>query len=272
MSVQQEKFTEIANAIREKTGTTDLIKPSEFASKVDDVYEAGKQAQYDEFWDRYQLNGKRVNYAHAFAGNCWTSDLLHSIKYTPIVFPAEATVNTRNCLSMFSYLNWSYDEESQIDLTEICKKIDFSNCKSAQQVFENAKAINITVDFSNCEKLVRVFTTTDGGNLDNIRIKISEKATNIDAQCFRNTSLQNFEFLEGSVVGTTLTFQYSTKLTVESAKNIINTLKNYAGTDNSMVHTLTLSSTTWDILEASGAAPNGGSWKDYVNSIGWNYA
>lgn len=48
MSVQQEKFKEIADAIREKTGSTDLIKPSEFASKVNDVYEAGQQSMVDE--------------------------------------------------------------------------------------------------------------------------------------------------------------------------------------------------------------------------------
>lgn len=48
MSVQQEKFKEIADAIREKTGSTDLIKPSEFASKVGEVYEAGQQSMVDE--------------------------------------------------------------------------------------------------------------------------------------------------------------------------------------------------------------------------------
>ena len=41
MSVQQVKFKEIADAIREKTNGTDKIKPSEFASKVNEVYEAG---------------------------------------------------------------------------------------------------------------------------------------------------------------------------------------------------------------------------------------
>lgn len=42
MSYQQEKFKEIANKIREKTGTTTLIVPNDFASKIDDVYEAGR--------------------------------------------------------------------------------------------------------------------------------------------------------------------------------------------------------------------------------------
>ena len=50
MSVQQEKFTEIADAIRAKTGETDLIKPSEFAGKVKDVYDAGAKNELLRFW------------------------------------------------------------------------------------------------------------------------------------------------------------------------------------------------------------------------------
>ena len=42
MSIQQEKFKEIADAIRKKTGTTDLIKPNDFANKINDVHRAGR--------------------------------------------------------------------------------------------------------------------------------------------------------------------------------------------------------------------------------------
>ena len=66
MSVQQEKFTEIADAIRAKTGETDLIKPSEFAGKVGDVYEAGKTDMLDILWDGLQNGGNRVLYNLAF--------------------------------------------------------------------------------------------------------------------------------------------------------------------------------------------------------------
>lgn len=41
MSIQQGKFKQIADKIREKLGTQDLIKPSDFVNKIDDVYKAG---------------------------------------------------------------------------------------------------------------------------------------------------------------------------------------------------------------------------------------
>lgn len=34
----------------------------------DEVYEAGKQAEYDSFWDTFQENGGRYNYQYAFSG------------------------------------------------------------------------------------------------------------------------------------------------------------------------------------------------------------
>ena len=68
MSVQQEKFKEIADAIRAKTGETDLIKPSDFAGKVGDVYEAGKKAYWDEVWKGIQNGGNRVYYNRGFFG------------------------------------------------------------------------------------------------------------------------------------------------------------------------------------------------------------
>lgn len=97
MSFQQQKFKEIADAIREKTGTADLIKPSEFANKIEAVYTAGQNAsgdynegfengktsEYDRFWNAYQNNGQAVT-SYMFYGACWT-DEVYKPKY-PIVF------------------------------------------------------------------------------------------------------------------------------------------------------------------------------------------
>ncbi len=74
MSIQQEKFAEIANAIRDKTGSTDQIKPLEFASKIDDVYDAGKQIGKSEFWDKYQDYGNITQYEYAFNGDRWNDE------------------------------------------------------------------------------------------------------------------------------------------------------------------------------------------------------
>lgn len=92
MSVQQEKFKEIADAIREKTGSTDLIKPSEFASKVGEVYEAGQQSEYDRFWDSLQQYGTRENYWGGFAG--WRNDIFN---------PKYPLDNVSTCNYMFMY-------------------------------------------------------------------------------------------------------------------------------------------------------------------------
>lgn len=93
MSVQQEKFKEIADNIREKTGTTDLIKPSEFASKIADVYEAGKQAEYDAFWDAFQKNGTRTNYDYTFRR--WENGF-YNPKYPITIASGIASYNATN--------------------------------------------------------------------------------------------------------------------------------------------------------------------------------
>ena len=63
MSVQQEKFKEIADKIREYTGTTDLIKPNNFAAKIDYIAE-----------DRYTL-GVTDGYANGLlVGNNETTE------------------------------------------------------------------------------------------------------------------------------------------------------------------------------------------------------
>lgn len=44
LTIMQEKFKAIADKIREKLGITDLIKPNDFVNKIDDVYDAAKEA------------------------------------------------------------------------------------------------------------------------------------------------------------------------------------------------------------------------------------
>ena len=48
---------------------------------VTDGIEAGKQAEYDAFWDMYQQNGERKEYSYAFAGEGW-NDTTFQPKYS----------------------------------------------------------------------------------------------------------------------------------------------------------------------------------------------
>lgn len=154
MSYQQKKFKEIANAIREKTGTTEKIKPSEFASKIDDVYvagqnaggggydegfEDGKAAEYDAFWDAFQNNGNRTNYYMAFP---YWEDACYNPKY-PIVTASSGTV-----------ANMMFDSAKITDT-----RVDiFVNCSTAASMFRVCKNLKTV------KRLVLTENTTAFGN------------------------------------------------------------------------------------------------------------
>lgn len=79
MSTQIEKFTAIADKIREKTGTEETMTANDFVDKIDDVYASGKQAYSNEFWHQLQNSGKPMNYFWLFAYNRFTDNT-----YTPL--------------------------------------------------------------------------------------------------------------------------------------------------------------------------------------------
>lgn len=50
------------------------------AENVEKVYDAGKQAEYDRFWDNYQTAGETNGFDYAFAGIVWTDELYKPIR------------------------------------------------------------------------------------------------------------------------------------------------------------------------------------------------
>ena len=75
-----DKLTAIGDAIREKTGSEELIPLSDMPSEIDAVYEKGKQEEYNSFWLEYQFRGERTNYSNAFRNYCW-NDKCYNPKY-----------------------------------------------------------------------------------------------------------------------------------------------------------------------------------------------
>lgn len=62
-------FNSIENAIVGKGVPVPAGTPtSEYAEKVEDVFEAGKKSEYDAFWDAFQNYGNRNKYEFAFTG------------------------------------------------------------------------------------------------------------------------------------------------------------------------------------------------------------
>lgn len=71
------------------------------------VFDAGKDAERDKFWDEFQQYGNRRNYRYAFYDN-----------YTDVMFnPKYPFICTNNCSNMFQYCK----------LTKIEQTVDFSS-------------------------------------------------------------------------------------------------------------------------------------------------
>lgn len=100
------------------------------------VYDAGKKAEYDAFWDEFQDKGNRTDYRYAFAYGRWT-DKNYNPKY-PIKIDGFAYA-----MSMFDYT----------DITDT--KVDIE--------LLNTSTTNVSV-FSNAKKLVTIPKLTLGGN------------------------------------------------------------------------------------------------------------
>ena len=129
----REYLKSIANVIREKLGTTDKINAQNFANKVDEVYEAGKQKAYDDFWNEFQDYGRRRQYVYAFAYSNWT-DKVYNPKY-PLI-----TTNYG--------LRSSYNNSGITDT-----KVDIDVYKEMSGSFTNSKIVTI-------RKLILINVTT----------------------------------------------------------------------------------------------------------------
>ena len=70
---EESKIAEIAKRIREKTGGATTYTTAEMADGVAEVYEAGKKAEYDAFWDVFQGNGNITDCQSMFVGPQWTN-------------------------------------------------------------------------------------------------------------------------------------------------------------------------------------------------------
>ena len=231
MSVQQEKFLEIADAIREKTGTTELIKPCEFAGKIKDVHDAGKQSAYDAFWDAFQQNGNRTNYCASF-GCGWTKDLFRP-KYE--MHPTSAYMMFWN--NMGEYITVE-------DFDAFCKEnnivLDFSQCTNATYALATLHAKHFGVlDFSKCTAMSTLFYSHNwGGGVETIDELKSSETTVFHSSTFAHATNLTTLTISGVIANNGFNVSKNTKLTHESLMSIINALKDYSGTTTTKTVTL----------------------------------
>ena len=164
MSVN-EKMTAIADAIREKTGGTDALTLDKMAEAIPEVYGAGKQSEYDKFWDAFQQNGERTDYGFAFYK--W-NDLCYDPKYDISItngqqgFRYSTITNTRVPITLKDGCNAVTLFNSCTQLVTIPKLIleasvktlsgAFISCSALQEI-EFEGVIDTGVNFSDCKAL-----------------------------------------------------------------------------------------------------------------------
>lgn len=214
---------------------------------IDAVYNAGKKAEYDNFWDLYQDNGNLINYQSAFSGPGWKDEIFKP-KYVPNI-KAAALMFRETGIKNIVGLDFSKANDFQYTFyaskVEYIDKISTISASRLYQTFDTC---------TNLKTIGKLILKADG----------SQTLTNAFANCPR---LKNIE-IEGAI-GESISFS-SCPLTVDSMKSIINHIKNYAGTSSDGTYRLTFSSTCWAALEADSTAPDGNNWVDYVNyTLGW---
>lgn len=217
------------------------------ANNVQKVFDGGKKAEYDAFWDIYQQNGKRIQYAYAFGSVGWTDETFKpkydmDVKGANYMFGGTGITNLSEALRKngkklitgydASYYAMFSGANSITDIPEL----DFSMTTATQSVFANCTALK------SIEK-----------------IKMGDRNTNVSSMFQNCTALENVIF-EGTLACSGLDVRACTKLTVESLRSILKVLsKNVSGKSITFatVHQATIESDT-ECIEYATAAKNAG--------------
>ena len=232
------------------------------AENVPKVYEAGKKAEYDDFWDGVQQNGKREDYDHGF--RMWGNVYIRP-KYK--VVPTGST--TCHQYMFYECPNLKKIEAQYFDFSKISGLSQTSNSDSNRQIFQRCTAIEEIEDigmpagmyyytFGNCPSLHTIAV---------VRVKQTTTYTGAFGGC---SSLTNISF--DGAIGRSINLSVC-PLSKESLKNITEHLFDYTGTSE-YTYTLTVNTSAFEALEAEGATAeyNGVActWAELIDNKKWN--
>lgn len=204
----------------------------------------GGDNHYDTFWDAYQQNGNRTNYACAFAGAGWTDETFNP-KYpiAPVghsaaesTFYASEITNIPDGLLDFSQVTYYYMTFRMSKLIT-SPPLDLSNCTGGEVQWLFAQCPNL--------KEIKTLTVSEGVTY-----------TNFVLQC---AALEKITF--AGTIGQSLSFADSPLLTNESVQSIIDHLADLTG---ATAQTLTFHKTVGNKLTQS--------QKDTISAKNWTLA
>ena len=258
-----EKLTQIAENERSISNgintEADLI--AEIKSMVDNLpeatgggyeegYEAGRQAEYDQFWDAYQKNGARKHYSNAFDGQGEWTDEIFKPKYDIVLGLGYTGQN------VFAYCEVTNVAES---LEKQGVRLDTTLCGCLNSIFQSSTTkrvpeLNCTHIMDYQKDLNNAFSNSSVVTIDKLIVPDGMGFTNT---FYNSTALENITF-EG-VISKNISFAQSPKLTNDSVQSIIDHLKDLTG---STAQTLT--------LHADVGAKLTQTQKDAISAKNWN--
>ncbi len=213
MSVN-EKMTAIADAIRDKTGREEKLGLDAMAAGVGEVYEAGKQAEYDAFWDAYQENGQRTNYTYAFYNRGWV-DATFNPKYD--------IVAVGNAANLFAYSKFT-DTKVAINLAGATNINGLFNYCTFMHTIRKLIVSNTTPfsgnSFGNCPALENI--TIEGTIANSIGFPQSSLLSTDSV----NSVINALKDLTGAT-SQTLTFHAEVGASLTDAQKAVITAKNW---------------------------------------------
>ena len=205
-------YQNICNALREKTGSTELIRSGEIAGQIADL--SGNP--YDVFWDVYQDKGNRTQYAHAFRGSGWT----------------DATFKPKYDIVCNEWDNYLFSGSRIVDIKGILESqgvtLDTSKVSGLTYFFQNCSAtVRIpALDMRSCTSFLGAFygcMALQEIEMNHVREDLT--GNNAFVNCTALTAVK----ITGTIGTSAFNFKHSPLLTNESVQSIIGCLKDLTG-------------------------------------------
>lgn len=216
--------------------------------------QGGSDERFTALWNGLTNNGTRTDCSYMFRH--WKN--AHDYWYPP--YPLQGGT------MMF------YSFTSNLGLPEMCERagvppIDWSNVSSFNQNFSYASMPDAgIVDMTSANTTGSCFMYSYVQKV-HIILKADGSQSHTGGMFTGATRLTDLT-VEGAI-GTSLTIP--SPLNPESMISVITHLVNYAGTEKESSYKISFTDACWDALEKHSAAPDGGTWKDYVvYTLGWN--
>ena len=220
----------IAESIRDKTGEVNKIKPTEMSTKVNNVYDAGRKAEYDAFWDAFQNYGNRTDYINAFARSGWT----------------EANFRPKYNILGTTFSGCFAETKAEIDLQKRLEEqgisLDTSLATNVDSMFNGSKFTRIgRIDLRNCTTVRYAFAAMTLCCIIDLIILKDDGSQDLSTSFMSTNSLLELRF-EGTI-GKNTNLQWSSNLSHDSLMSIINCLQDKSGDTSGTLWTVTLGDT-----------------------------